>query len=71
MSTKDLSKLPRWARFEIEKLRADARATLKRNGYSQCGRCSRWHNEEQAARAFGSAHDPRCPHCGGTEPVED
>ena len=52
---------------------ADAAAALKRAGFTECGACSAWHNEDMRCEAFGAARDPRCPVCG-TNPallVED
>ena len=54
---------------ELKRLRtpqelAQAAADLKRNGYSKCGGCSRWSNEQTKAHLMGDANDPHCPHCG-------
>ena len=42
----------------------DAADALTRAGYSKCGACGRWSNEDQRCEAFGSARDTRCAHCG-------
>ena len=43
---------------------AEARAQLIHAGYSQCGACGTWSNEDMRCDAHGSAHDSRCPKCG-------